>query len=547
MEEEYRGIDVFLILRVLGILLVIGVFAGIVRYASRLDQHEAVLPVDHYTGIGIMDAQHTIRLSNALPEDSYTLFYENDEVPVADYEAICTLRPGETYDDLIVQNAAPATADGIGVYDSTGIRIGSFHFISSFSPETGKKLYSFGVLSDVHIGYETSEDDLKTALTYLTQTEKVSFVSITGDLTAACADDQLDVYKSIVDEYAGTTPVYAVTGNHDTEQYRGSNISDSIHRYTGQPMYYSMTLGEDVFIFLGNYNGYDTGRLFTREQLQWLYETLEENRNRRCFVFEHIRPDDTSGNPHDLQSVDIWGGVEKDVFESLLRHYPNVTMFHGHSHTALALQADVDHANYDESIGFRSVHVPALFGTRELDQYGYRCDDIGACEGYVVDVYQNGIVIRGLDFNSRKHLPIATYFLDTTVQMVTAGQFEDERMTVNCDVILPIWNYRTVVDSVDGSSIFNEDFSTTENIPVENGYVYYAHQYWNCPYSGEVIYYDADGEWIGSSMLWGQEAYSGPVHMEMPEEAAFFRIKQWTRNDEEHHTKDIFVSRRASS
>ena len=90
------------------------------------------------------------------------------------------------------------------------------------------------------------------------------------------SDTQLARYQELVDANA-RTPVYAVTGNHDTYTYN-ADIESRIATYTGNPLYYAFTQGEDVFIMLGIKS---EGELFTDAELNWFAETLEENRNKR--------------------------------------------------------------------------------------------------------------------------------------------------------------------------------------------------------------------------------------------------------------------------
>ena len=51
-------------------------------------------------------------------------------------------------------------------------------------------------------------------------------------------------------------------------------------------------------------------------------------------------------------------------------------------------------------------------------------------EGYVVDVYKTGIHLRGRDFVKGEFLPIASYWLDTTLQNVAAGTYTDSTGTI---------------------------------------------------------------------------------------------------------------------
>lgn len=327
------------------------------------------------------------------------------------------------FTDFIPQNVAPIGARRIGVYDSNGNRAGQIPLGTLTPPTPGKKLYSFGALSDVHIVYSTATADFQAALTYLNNDADVAFTCICGDLTDDGTAAQLAQYKAVVDSHSPDTPVYAIAGNH--EAYDGTPVTtEKIQPYTGQPFYYSFRHGEDVFIMCGCYSA-AAGSIFTVEELQWLYETLEENRNRRCFVFEHVFPWGDSGNANNAYIYgDLFAGTMGDVFKSLMRHYKNTVFFHGHSHLKFYLQELDAKANYSEAFGYRSVHIPSLAVPRDV--IGSTLTEIFAdSEGYVVDVYEDGVHLRGRDFVRGKFLPIASYWLDTALQTVEAGTYED--------------------------------------------------------------------------------------------------------------------------
>lgn len=331
------------------------------------------------------------------------------------------------YTGFIPQNAALPGARRIGIYDSKGNRAGFIPLGSLAMPE-GKKRYSFGALSDVHVVLTTGAEDFEKALTYLNETEDVAFTCICGDLTQNATEEEFTQYKELVDACSPDTPVYAIAGNH--ESYDGIPVTtEKIQPYTGQPFYYSFTHGEDVFVLCGCYSSI-AGEIFTTEELQWLYETLEANRNRRCFVFQHVMPWDDSGNAKDAYAYgDLFAGTLGNVFRSLLAHYKNTVFFHGHSHMKFGLQEADETANYSEASGYRSVHIPSLCVPRDI------VDDTltnlySASEGYVVDVYENGIHLRGRDFAGGAFLPIANYWIDTTLQTVEAGTYTDSTGTI---------------------------------------------------------------------------------------------------------------------
>lgn len=332
------------------------------------------------------------------------------------------------YEALIPQNVALPNTRRIGIYNSNGNRVGQIPLDTLTPPAIAQKQYSFGALSDVHIVYSTATDDFKKALTYLNDSEDVALTCICGDLTDQGTSEQLAQYKAIVDSHSADTPVYAIAGNH--ESYDGTPVTTSkIQPYTGQPLYYSFTYGNDVFIMCGCYTA-TSGNIFTTEELQWLYETLEANRNKRCFVFQHIFPWGDSGNANGAYAYgDLFAGTQGDVFKSMMRHYKNTVFFHGHSHMKFYLQEKDEKANYSEAFGYRSVHIPSLAVPRDV--VGSSLSDIYAdSEGYVVDVYGNGIHLRGRDFVKGEFLPIASYWLDTTLQTVEAGTYTDSTGTI---------------------------------------------------------------------------------------------------------------------
>lgn len=333
------------------------------------------------------------------------------------------------YKDFIPQNVALPNTRRIGIYDSNGNRVGQIPLGNLTPPNPAKKLYSFGALSDIHLQYDTAQADFQRALTFLNETEDVAFTCIAGDLTSSGSNSDLAQYKSYVDNFSAETPVYAVSGNH--ENYRGADLPDVIEQYTGHPLYYTFEHSSDVFIMLG-IKGDSSGNLFTTAELQWFYETLEANRNKRCFVFHHVRPQDGCGNTFGIYNYDIWGGTEATIFESLMHHYKNAHQFHGHSHLKFYLQYGSDIANIDHIFGGWSIHVPSLAVPRDGDPSGAssRKEVYADSEGYVVDVYENGIHLRGRDFVKGEFLPIASYWLDTALQTVPAGAYTDPTGTI---------------------------------------------------------------------------------------------------------------------
>lgn len=339
------------------------------------------------------------------------------------------------YTGFIPCNTAPVEASSIGVYDNNGTKVGSIDIPDSFKAlELGSKLYSFGALSDVHIHLEgessnSSRTDFAAALNCLKE-QGAAFTCVCGDLTKGGSAAQLKEYAAYIEANCPDMTVYSITGNHDTWLGEDANIEEHI----GQPLYYSFTRGDDVFIMLGLSNG-GKGNLFTKASLQWLYETLEDNRNKRCFLFEHVFPKSGCGNANGMYDLDIWGdnaavnpdGIrEVTIFESLLRHYRNVIFFHGHSHINLADQLYDKRANYDKDLGCHSIHIPSVSVLRDADGDGIsESNSQSGSQGYVVDVYENAVILKGRDFEKELFLPIACYRLETPLYNIPENGYVD--------------------------------------------------------------------------------------------------------------------------
>ena len=332
------------------------------------------------------------------------------------------------YTHFIRQNTAPPGAQRIIVTDSSNKQVCTLP-LGGLTPPSGEKLYSFGLLSDIHI-YPIAavawhpEAKFDSALTFL-ENEGCAFVAISGDLTQTglTLDDtttgldtrQFAKYKEICD--AHTIPVYAVCGNHESitnkEAYAMRNQRELLIQYTGHDLYYTIEQGNDLFVFVGQP---DWDEVMGDDALQWLSETLEANPNRRCFVFVHPYIEEDSGDPLDVRENSIfvnWGATKTKAFMDLMARHKNTVLFHGHSHAVFESQELDNAANYTEKNGFRSVHVPSLARPLIVNKDGTHYNDDTAAQGYIVDVYEDCIVLRGWDFIGNKPVPLGTLRIPT--------------------------------------------------------------------------------------------------------------------------------------
>lgn len=363
---------------------------------------------------------------------------------------------------LIPENIAPENASNLAIFNGN-TKVCDVD-ISKIKLEFKKPLYSFGLLSDIHMsgdsevgakekdgnGYITDGFYFKKSLNFF-YNEQCNFVCVTGDLTdigfwgessQAFRTDQFEEYKNICNLFP-ELPVYAICGNHEsyTDIYSwGHSITKNLAElleYTGTPLYYTITNGEsenptaeggnihnssvantDVFVMFGQPSS--TANSTWNSQIDWLEATLEANKNKRCFVFEHLTLNMDSGNPENIHNA-YWGTLENRLV-SILNKYSNVILFHGHSHLRLEEQMKVTYSNYSTQRGFKSVHIPSTSYTRYMvDKNGDGVWNSGdkdnipdGAQGYICDVYKDYIVLKGYDFQFNTFVPIAQYCIDTT-------------------------------------------------------------------------------------------------------------------------------------
>ena len=263
------------------------------------------------------------------------------------------------YTPLIAENYPPSNAKSIVVFDGDGKEVGEVSIAKMRPVNLGKPLYSFGLVSDMHVGTFgdaaiANQTKLDNALSFFEEFEfeefekkGCDFCCHSGDMTmfgfwfpfdearqqSYFYPDDFDAYKKILDKHKNL-PMHGCVGNHEsynnyaivqtrTDSYANTsrvpkskvaenwgdptksyNNLELLKAYTGRDLCYTMTQKnevtkkDDVFIFFGQPGGSaPVERDKWIEQLGWLQNELESHRNQRCFVFEHLTLADDSGNP----------------------------------------------------------------------------------------------------------------------------------------------------------------------------------------------------------------------------------------------------------
>lgn len=216
------------------------------------------------------------------------------------------------------------------------------------------------------------------------------------------------VYKSLAraKELTGIpATAYTVSSAPDSDEIDDKTVRPNRHA----------DVGDDLYILCGQST---SGEVMSADDFTWLGKTLENNKYRRCFVVVHSYMEEDSGDPLDYRENSIFGTWTKTAeFVALLKQYPNVILFHGHSHMKFEHQAVDPLANYSTVKGYKSVHVPSLGMPRDINPDAtdgkYTPEDFKSSQCYRVDVYTDCIVLNGLSFSGTNAtpVPLGTYKL----------------------------------------------------------------------------------------------------------------------------------------
>ena len=361
-------------------------------------------------------------------QGNYDLCYADDNGIIKDYEKIASLTfdgSNWTYSYFNDLNIAPSEATKI-VLLSNNRTLGSVNLTDNFkfnTEEYGNKLYSVGLLSDIHIDGNgdgnnsdsgNSQSDFTNALQYF-KNKAVDFICIDGDVTYYGYDADYTAYKSLISNYS--IPIKAIRGNHecyvngsDNYDYMNTKFQENVNE-----LYYEYIYNNDVYLFCGMYQE-STSTPFSNEELTWLSNKLEEHKNKRVFLFVHYYYGEV-GNVNNI--VSIHKPISNQTFINLITNYKNVIYFSGHTHLAFYHQEYGEYANIKSASDLcHRVHIPSCAKPRISSDGTEGSAQVYAegSEGYLMDVYEKGIVLKGINFETNKFLPIANYYLDTPIE-----------------------------------------------------------------------------------------------------------------------------------
>ena len=294
----------------------------------------------------------------------------------------------------------------------------------AYSFPAGKPLIEFQALSDIHISTEIREEHYKAMLNDVATNSPDSIgIFVAGDnVDAGPQSDCWEKLWALYDDVDGLPPMYLAIGNHEFTGYtsyepaieqflKHLRLPENIEQLDGIP-YYDTWINDYHFIILGN-TVYEPGVRATigAEQYAWLEEKLAEaTDDRPIFLFMHQGMMNTVSGTAESEK---WWGINDDTrLRELLKEYPNVFFFTGHTHSLM----DAPNCMYGGG------EKAALFNTGSVADLWIpsTAESIVGSQGLYVQVYGDKVLVRGRDF--------------TTGQWVASAQFVvTERYSVVAD------------------------------------------------------------------------------------------------------------------
>ncbi|MBD0382898.1 metallophosphoesterase family protein [Paenibacillus sedimenti] len=290
-------------------------------------------------------------------------------------------------------------------------------------------LLSFFIISDLHItsGSSSQSNHLRKALNDIkTFGDKAQGIFITGDITDSATPVEYREYQNIISQYQ-LPPVYANMGNHDyynvwidkngawNKDAFPNGKTDAMARQAFTNLfkldkpYHDVRLNGLHFILLSQETYVQEkpevgeGAWYSDEQMNWFQSKMAENKDGKpVFVMIHqeLPPSGQDGGNHTL--------IKAKQFREVLKSYPNVFVFSGHTHQDFT--NNTQHYIKETFHWFKNSSVGRVLDSR------YQHVRKDASQGLFVEVFADKVVLRGREFSNRTWIEEAQWTVQLSVK-----------------------------------------------------------------------------------------------------------------------------------
>lgn len=438
MKNLYKAVSFLLIAALLtSSLLTTPVFAsGKITYNFSGDEKDKA---------GFAEGKITL---SSVPNGKYSLYWADDKKALDGFYKIAEIKNGGSF-SFKDHNAIPADATKLIACRGKDTSVKNADAVYNIPENKQLKYkskdanYTFMNYSDIHIDqaknqyYIYSELHFKKALETAAK-RKADFIITAGDniTNAEGPGKEFNKFHEILSDSDYTGYLYEASGNHELKKGNRKDLLNTFITATGldgkqdtiskNKPYYTVVEPKtgDLFIFMALEFLFspNEGDEFSKEQLDWLEDTLNKNynKNRNIFLVQHaLIQGYGAGDDEDYYyTVPLNPAYKTTIrFRDILEKHPKLTWISGHTH--IALKYGYNYSNMNDTscnmIHDSSVCCPTLLNYNSHNlSYAAASDEEykDLTEGYYVQVFDDACVYYGENLYHNKIYPAASYIIE---------------------------------------------------------------------------------------------------------------------------------------
>ena len=392
------------------------------RIEFQIDDDENDYKISSATSIVNKVNKKTTFKLNIVPstdkELTYSGYWSKDGKRLEDYTALFRVKKGNAlngfevvFNDNVVM---PEEANEIEICVTEGKSTAYYLKMNDDLKITKSKyLYNFQVLTDIHANPDARYGHwyshfYNALLDIKCLSGNTSGVFTVGDNTDMGSTTHYDYLFSTIEKVFGDNApkFYYTVGNHDymysSESVGGFDRAIELFKSsTGmENSYYAIELNNSKYIFLSSDEKTVEGSM-GNEQLEWFKEQLATiNKNEFAFIFLHQPLKDTTSGTLAGQN---WFGMANvsEQIKTLLKDYPNVLLFTGHTHYELESVSSTNLGHGSNANYINNASVAYLWSNTYDETVGGQCN--------FIEVYEDYILIKGRDLFEGKWVSSAQF------------------------------------------------------------------------------------------------------------------------------------------
>lgn len=258
--------------------------------------------------------------------------------------------------------------------------------------ENEKAVLVIPIISDVHIGGFGADIKFQEVLKdYRDLYEDYDAIAIVGDIVDNSKTTNYERFKEILyKEIPDGADTIIAMGNHE---YYFENLSKKQYEYRFLKEIGRNTLYYDKWIkgyhFIALAPEHQESAMISENQITWLKEKLKESKDSRpIFVFLHQPFKDTvfgSENGSDIEN--------NDELYDILKSYPQIIFFSGHSHY------DLESEKTFFKREFNMINTSSIYYVMNYEDTN---EPIYKTQGLVAEIYKSKVIIRRREFITKE-------------------------------------------------------------------------------------------------------------------------------------------------